>query len=169
MFMKPLAVLTFFFGLSGCLSSSPSLTANSPAHVNGAPVPLAVGAATDPFASFGASVNAYRAPTLNPLAFNQQLQAAAQTHANNMSNEGFFDHQGSDGSMPWDRVSNQGYSWVWVGENIAQGQTSAAQALTGWQNSPGHNAILLSSEPTEFGLANAPGNYWVMVLARPRP
>jgi uncharacterized protein YkwD len=152
--------------LSGCMGSV-SVTSGLPAHVTNNTVPLAAGAVADPFTSFSASVNTYRAPALNPLAYNSQLQGAAQTHANDMSNNGFFSHTGSDGSQPWDRVDNQGYSWSWVGENIAWGQTTADQALTGWQNSPGHNAIFLSSQPTEFALANSAGNYWVMVLARP--
>lgn len=149
--------------VSGCVS-----TGGVGSGPSGSTVPQATGAAADPFSAFGASLNAYRAPTLNPLAYNQQLQGAAQTQANDMSNLGFFDHTGSDGSSPGDRVTAQGYSWGWVGEVIAQGQTSAGQALTAWQNSPPHNAILLSSQPTEFGLATAPGNYWVMVLARPQ-
>ncbi|MGR3290417.1 MAG: CAP domain-containing protein [Paracoccaceae bacterium] len=152
-------------GLSACMTA-PAIPNISPGQVDTNQVPLAIGAVSDPFVAFSASVNDYR-PVQNPLAYNSQLQGAAQTHANDMSTTGFFDHMGSDGSMPWDRVSDQGYIWAWVGENIAVGQTSAQQALTGWQNSPAHDAILLSSEPTEFGLANAPGNYWVMVLARP--
>jgi len=149
-------------GVSGCVS-----TGGIGSGPTGSSVPLVTGAADDPFSAFGASVNAYRAPTVNPLAYNQQLQGAAQTHANDMSNLGFVSHTGSDGSTIGDRVTAQGYEWASVGENIAQGQTSAAQALTTWQNSPTHNAILLSAELTEFGLATAPGNYWVMVLARP--
>jgi len=150
-------------GVSGCVS-----TGGIGSGPTGSSVPLVTGAAADPFSAFGASVNAYRAPTVNPLVYNQQLQGAAQTHANDMSNLGFFSHTGSDGSNVRDRIIRQGYDPAWYGENIAQGQTSAAQALTSWQNSPDHNAILLSAEPTEFGLATSPGNYWVMVLARPR-
>lgn len=134
---------------------------------SGSSVPMATGLPNDPFPAFSIDVNSYRAPSLNPLSYNTLLHGAAQTHANDMSTNGFFSHTGSDGSQVWDRATAQGYSWGWIGENIARGQTSAAQALTGWQNSPGHNAILLSSQPTEFALAWAPGNYWVMVLAKP--
>ncbi len=139
-----------------------------PAHVDGNAVPLALGNATDQFSAFTTSVNAYRAPSVNPLAYNARLQGAAQTHANNMSTLGFTSHIGSDGSTVRDRVINQGYSPGWVGENIAKGQTSANQALTGWQNSPDHSANLFSSDLTEFGFAWARGNYWVMVLASPK-
>lgn len=150
------------FGVSGCMGTSTGAGAVPTSFNAGVP-----GDTVDPFPAFGVSVNAYRAPTVNPLAYNVKLHGAAQTHANDMSDNNFFSHTGSDGSQPWDRVDAQGYNWGWVGENIAQGQGSASAALTAWQNSPGHNAILLSSQPTEFALAWASGNYWVMVLARP--
>lgn len=165
--MRHFAVMIFvaLIGVSGCMGgAAPGVSPG----LGGRTVPLASGASVDPFPAFGADVNAYRAPTLNPLSYNVKLHGAAQTHANDMSTNGFFSHTGSDGSMPWDRVSAQGYSWGWVGENIAQGQTTPSEALTAWKNSPPHNAILLSAEPTEFALAHASGNYWVMVLARPR-
>jgi len=150
----------------GACSSSPMAGVAAPS--GGSSVPMATGLASDPFSSFSADVNSYRAPALNPLSYNSQLQGAAQTHANDMSTNGFFSHTGSDGRTVSDRVSDQGYNWAWIGENIAQGQTTATQALNGWKASPSHNAILLSSVPTEFALARAPGNYWVMVLAKPQ-
>ncbi len=166
--MKVFAILAMAcaIGTSGCMSTTATSTPSLP-HVDGQPVPLASGLGADPFPAFGVSVNAYRTPGLNPLVFNQQLQGAAQTHADNMSSNNFFSHTGSDGSSVGDRVTAQGYTWGMVGENIAQGQTTTGEALTGWQNSPGHNAILLHAAPTEFGFAWAPGNYWVMVVAAP--
>ena len=161
--MRLVAVFTCIaaLGVSGCGGASTGVGSVPTGFNPGVP-----GNAANPFPAFGVSVNAYRAPTVNPLAYNVKLHGAAQTHANDMSTNGFFSHTGSDGSQPWDRVSAQGYSWGWVGENIAQGQGSADAALTAWKNSPGHDAILLSSQPTEFALAWASGNYWVMVLAR---
>ncbi len=165
---RKLKLRILFAGVSlavmGACTSVPMVGVPPP---GGSSVPMATGLATNPFPTFGADVNSYRAPALNPLSYNRKLHGAAQTHANDMSSNGFFSHTGSDGRTVGNRVSDQGYSWAWVGENIAQGQTSATQALNGWKASPGHNAILLSSIPTEFALAQAPGNYWVMVLAKP--
>lgn len=165
--MKPnaiVAVLAASF-LSACIGN-PAVTLTPTGTV---PVVNVAGLASDPFPDFSSDVNLYRAPALNPLTYNSLLQGAAQTHANDMSDNDFFSHTGSDGKSVADRVTAQGYNWTTVMENIAMGQTSASEALDGWQNSPPHNDAILSSIPTEFALAWAPGNYWVMVLAKPAP
>ncbi len=172
--MKPnaiVAVLAASF-LSACIGN-PAVTLTPTGTV---PVVNATGLASDPFAAFSMDVNQYRAaavldpaPALNPLTYNSLLQGAAQTHANDMSANDFFSHTGSDGKSVADRVTAQGYNGTTVMENIAMGQTSASAALDGWQKSYDHNQAILSSVPTEFALAWAPGNYWVMVLAKPAP
>jgi uncharacterized protein YkwD len=40
-----------------------------------------------------------------------------------------------------------------VGENIAQGQSSATEAVRDWMNSPGHRANILSSRYSRIGVA----------------
>ncbi len=121
-----------------------------------------------PYPAFQSQMNTARAgPGLNPLAYSTQLGGAAQGHADDMSINGFFSHVGSDGSTVGQRVRAQGYGFCWVGENIAQGQPSNAATFTAWMNSAPHRAIILSSEPTQFGLGVAPGNTRVLVLARP--
>ncbi len=142
------------------------------ADIAGAPVALSptAGPTSNPFPTFESSLNTTRAgPGLNPLAYNAKLAAAAQVHANDMSTNGFFDHVGSDGSTFSQRISAQGYNWAWAAENIAYGYATESDVFTGWMNSPPHRANMLSAEPTEFGLARAPGNYWVLELARPMP
>ncbi len=39
--------------------------------------------------------------------------------------------------------------------------------IRAWMNSPGHRRNILNPKVTEFGVARAPGNYWVLVMARP--
>ena len=120
------------------------------------------------FPQFQSALNTARAgPGLNPLSFNQKLANAAQVHADDMSSNGFFGHVGSDGSSFTQRILAQGYSYAWAAENIAQGYTSQQAVFEAWMNSPGHRANMMSAEPTEFGLAWAAGNYWVLELARP--
>jgi uncharacterized protein YkwD len=60
---------------------------------------------------------------LPPLAANAALATAAQAHSNDMANNNFFSHTGSDGSNPGQRISRAGYSWYTYGENIAAGYT----------------------------------------------
>ena len=122
------------------------------------------------FPAFQSQLNTARSgPGLNPLSYNSRLAAAAQVHADDMSSNGFFSHVGSDGSTFGQRIAAQGYNWAWAAENIAQGYSSESAVFTAWMNSSWHRANMMSAEPTEFGLAQASGNYWVLELARPAP
>jgi uncharacterized protein YkwD len=77
---------------------------------------------------------------LHPLRINNILTNAARDHNQDMINNGFFGHIGSDGSWPWDRVCDHGYTpYGWGGcfaaENIAGTQTTPAQVFDAWMNS----------------------------------
>ena len=106
---------------------------------------------------------------LNPL-----LSAAALNHARDMARNDFFDHTGSDGSTPAQRLGRTTYAWRAVGENIASGQNTPADAVEGWIKSPGHCANLMAPGFREMGLAYAvnrdsrQGIYWVQVFAAAR-
>ena len=96
------------------------------------------------------------------------LTIAAQTHANDMSDNSYFSHTDLEGGRVATRVTQTGYDWCWVGENIAYGYSTQASVFQAWMDSPGHKANMLSANPTEFGLGHAStGNYWVLVLAKP--
>lgn len=111
------------------------------------------------------------APPLKPHAL---LDGAAQAHATDMAEHSYFSHTGRDGSQVGQRASRADYAWRRVGENLAAGQTTAAQAVQGWLDSPGHCANLMQPAYTEMGLAYAVnlrsegGIYWVQVLGTPR-
>ena len=155
-------LLLALLALGACQSNIAALDTPPPSGSGGSVV---VGT----FSDFQTRLNTARAtPGLNPLSYNAQLAAAAQVHADDMSANNFFDHVGSDGSTFDQRIRAQGYDYAWAGENIAVGYTSQAAVFDGWMNSPPHRANMLSAQPTEFGLAWANGNYWVLELARPR-
>eukprot|EP00551_Chaetoceros_affinis_P002062 CAMPEP_0203661362 /NCGR_PEP_ID=MMETSP0088-20131115/59571_1 /ASSEMBLY_ACC=CAM_ASM_001087 /TAXON_ID=426623 /ORGANISM="Chaetoceros affinis, Strain CCMP159" /LENGTH=376 /DNA_ID=CAMNT_0050524031 /DNA_START=60 /DNA_END=1190 /DNA_ORIENTATION=+ len=70
-------------------------------------------------------VNAKRATAgTHPLCYNDKVILAAEIHNQDMVNNNFFSHTGSDGSQPWDRLTTQGYTWSGVAENVAFGQFS---------------------------------------------
>jgi uncharacterized protein YkwD len=79
---------------------------------------------------------------------------------------------GPDGSQPWDRMSAHGYQWREAAENIAAGFNDVDAVMTGWRNSPGHYANIISPtlEHVGFGSATNPssiyGNYWVQNFGR---
>ncbi|MFQ5922804.1 MAG: CAP domain-containing protein [Anaerolineales bacterium] len=107
-----------------------------------------------------------------------QLQAAARGHGTDMACNDFFSHTGSDGSSVGDRVSAQGYSASWVGENIfATSDTSPnapESAFTWWMNSAPHRANLLSPNYTDIGIGyiyepnSQYKGYLTAVFARPQ-
>jgi uncharacterized protein YkwD len=70
-----------------------------------------------------------------------------------MSAHKLFEHRGSDGSMPKDRVARAGYNWMAVGENIAEGAANAEVVMRGWLDSPGHCTNIMGAQFQEMGLA----------------
>lgn len=109
-----------------------------------------------------------------PLRLVPALDRTAELHAADMARHSYFSHTGRDGSQVAQRADRSGYAWRRIGENLAGGQTTAAAAVEGWLNSPGHCANLMQPDFTEMGLAYAvnlqssEGIYWVQVLGTPR-
>jgi fibronectin type 3 domain-containing protein/uncharacterized protein YkwD len=64
-----------------------------------------------------------------PLAFNTSLIQSSRDHSQDMSNNNYFGHTGSDGSSPFQRMSADGFPWVGAAESIAAGQSSVEAAL----------------------------------------
>ncbi|MCP4696941.1 MAG: hypothetical protein GY862_08845 [Gammaproteobacteria bacterium] len=54
-----------------------------------------------------------------PLALNAQVSQAARAHSQDMMDKDYFDHTSLDGTRPSERVSNAGYEWRMMGENLA--------------------------------------------------
>ncbi|MEV4945685.1 sigma-70 family RNA polymerase sigma factor [Streptomyces sp. NPDC053755] len=101
-----------------------------------------------------------------PLAGNDLLDRAAQGHSDDMAARDYFDHTNPDGDGPGERVTATGYRWSTYGENIAMGQSSAAQVMESWMNSPGHRANILNCSFKEIGIGihTAGGPYWTQVF-----
>lgn len=113
----------------------------------------------------GARLNAARAQRgLGQLTRSDALWRAALAHADDMSRNGYFSHTSRNGETLVDRAKAVGYSYCFIAENIAQGQRSAADVMNAWMNSPGHRRNNLSDRATEYGIARAAGDYWVLVL-----
>ena len=73
-----------------------------------------------------------------PLAMNASLLAAARAHSQDMLDNNYQGHQGTDGSWPWDRAQKAGYPSLYpgtspyVGENAAAYARSVYDAYAGW-------------------------------------
>jgi uncharacterized protein YkwD len=104
---------------------------------------------------------------LPPLRLSAPLGRAAQFHAEDMNSNSYLEHEGLDGSKPWDRAEREGYEGSYIGENIAVGGSSPEETIEQWMNSPGHRGNILSSEYTEIGFGYSSQNdnhYWVQVF-----
>lgn len=139
-------------------------------------------AAAGPAESVLTTVNAARAKAgCGPLRVNPKLVAAAKSHARAMAEQNFFAHAGKDGSRFSARIEQQGYSYRSAAENIAAGQETAREVVTGWLQSAGHRRNILNCGMSETGIAVVyqPDDrplrgssyplryYWVQVFADP--
>lgn len=115
-------------------------------------------------------MNAVRAErSLPALAVDLRLVRAADVHARDMAGNGVFGHVGSHGSEPADRVTDAGYEWTFVGENVAAGLLDPVRVLGGWMDSRAHRRNVLAERATQVGVGFAEaedsewGTYWVAV------
>ncbi len=112
-------------------------------------------------------------PAVPALTVQSQLTSAAQGHAADMATNNYFSHTAPNGADPIARMTAAGYHGTAWGENIAAGQTSVAEVMTAWWNSPGHCENFMAGFLSQvgFGLAQNPsstyGNYWVADMGRP--
>ncbi|GIK16993.1 MAG: hypothetical protein BroJett003_19570 [Planctomycetota bacterium] len=109
---------------------------------------------------------------LPPVTRVEPLDRLAADYACRMIEEGFFAHHDpATGEGPGARAARVNYRYYFVGENLAAGQTSAAEVMREWLASPEHREIILSSKWTEIGVGVRAGGiyglYWVVEFAQP--
>jgi len=110
-----------------------------------------------------------------PLAFNNELTAAARSHSQDMLDNDFFAHTNLAGNSPFDRIQAAGYTYTTAGENLAYVGTTAtlSQALinTFVQDSHedlfvdegiigrGHRINMLNANFKEIGIGIVDGSF----------
>lgn len=104
---------------------------------------------------------------LAALAWNPQLAAAAQAHAQDCANRNRGSHVGSDGSRLPARLQRAGYPYQWHGENWANAR-DVARAVSLWWNEPRgadpHVQNIMARRATEIGIGVARGAWgWYFV------
>jgi uncharacterized protein YkwD len=93
-----------------------------------------------------------------------ELEAVAQSFAEDLDREQFFAHVAPDGSSLKDRLKRARYNYAAAGENLGAAQTAMA-AHFGIENSPGHRLNLLDPRFRKAGLGvvkNEAGR-WIVV------
>ncbi|MGC9665524.1 CAP domain-containing protein [Planosporangium sp. 12N6] len=91
----------------------------------------------------------------DPLSVDSRLATAARDHSADMAARDYFAHDTPEGVSVGTRVTNAGYRWSAVGENIAKGQSDATSVMQAWMNSPGHRANILNCRYTNIGVGLA--------------
>ena len=100
---------------------------------------------------------------LNALSIDSALTKTATLKSQDMADLGYFDHTSPTYGSPFDMMKQFGISYRVAGENIAMGQTSPKQVMTGWMNSEGHRENILKSSYTKIGVGiakNSSGRYY---------
>jgi len=99
-------------------------------------------------------------PKVNKLVWNKQLSYSAYEHAQEMNDFNYFSHHSRDDKDIGERLDALGYKWQYVGENLAEGQTSFDEALDDWMASKSHCTMIMNPGMKEMGVARV-GKYWV--------
>jgi uncharacterized protein YkwD len=112
-------------------------------------------------------VNAYRASRwAGPVTVDARLNAAAIAQTEAMVRSGVMSHD-AGGSFA-SRMHATGVRNAV--ENLGQAYASVGDAVTGWRNSPPHEANLVNREMTRAGFARGVGadgrSYWTLIMAR---
>ncbi|QRN97537.1 CAP domain-containing protein [Archangium violaceum] len=107
------------------------------------------------------------------LTLDTRLRCAARKHSMDMGTNNFMSHTGSDGSTPWQRMTNAGYTYSTAAENVAAGYATPSAVVTGWMNSSGHCNNIMNPSLTQLGVGYyyAPNStykhYWTQDFGRP--
>lgn len=108
---------------------------------------------------------------LAPLKNNWQLSRCARIKSEDMRDRKYFSHTSPTYGSPFDMMKAFNIYYSSAGENIAAGQTTAAQVMNSWMNSAGHRQNILSSSFTQIGVGYAQGGssryYWTQQFIRP--
>ncbi|SEN10689.1 Cysteine-rich secretory protein family protein [Loktanella fryxellensis] len=113
------------------------------------------------------SVNTLRAAAgVPPVALDPQLNAAAATHARDMSVQNRPWLFGSDGSSPLDRARRVGFQGSLLGEAISESYETELQTLSAWMEQPDTRRVVLDPSARRLGVAwfQEPAGklWWVM-------
>ncbi len=149
-------------------SGTSGSTVSKPASSAPASKPGSSQAASSSYSAFqnevARLVNVERAKNgLAALSIDASITKTATLKSQDMAKNNYFSHTSPTYGSPFDLMKQYGVSYRTAGENIAMGQTSPAQVMNGWMNSPGHRANILKSSYTKIGVGvaqNANGTYY---------
>jgi uncharacterized protein YkwD len=118
------------------------------------------------------ALNALRQASGAPaLELNARLNAAAATHARDMSVQNRPWHFGSDGSSPITRVRRAGYDGRLVGEAISETYETELETLGAWMEAANTRTVLMDPKARDLGFSwfQEPNGkiWWNLILGAP--
>jgi uncharacterized protein YkwD len=102
-------------------------------------------------------------PPVQEVLWDEALEAAARRHVLDMSQNDHFDHIGTDGSSPYHRTADAGFTGAYIGENIARGYRSINDVMMQWKNSNSHCKTMMDDHFYYMAVAYQ-DYYWVQLL-----
>ena len=94
-----------------------------------------------------------------------ELARVAEHKSQDMKDKNYFSHTSPTYGSPFNMMKNYGITYKSAGENIAQGQKTAAEVVNAWMNSEGHRANILSKNFTHIGVGYvSEGHYWTQMF-----
>ncbi|SOC08763.1 spore coat assembly protein SafA/uncharacterized YkwD family protein [Ureibacillus xyleni] len=111
-------------------------------------------------------VNVERAKVgLPALKSDWEVARVAEDKSQDMADKNYFNHTSPTYGSPFTMLKNYGINYRSAGENIAQGQRTAAEVVNAWMNSSGHRANILNKNFTHIGVGYvADGHYWTQMF-----
>lgn len=103
--------------------------------------------------------NARAEASERPLSVHPVLSAAAQKKADDMASKGYFAHQEPNGNMPWHWFKEEGYNYIYAGENLAVNFSDTEQLVNAWLASPTHRDNIVKPQYEDIGIGMATGTY----------
>jgi uncharacterized protein YkwD len=92
--------------------------------------------------------------SLNSLIANSVLDEIASLRADDLFSNQYFEHVSPDGKSASDLAKKLGYRYLYIGENLAQGDfSSEKEIVSAWMASPGHRENILNDKYKELGVS----------------
>lgn len=90
---------------------------------------------------------------------NSELASAADSKANDMLNNRYFEHFSPDGKTPWNFIKGNNYDYRFAGENLAMDFKTSEGIHNAWMKSGSHKKNILNSNYEEIGIGIVKGDF----------
>lgn len=102
---------------------------------------------------------------LAALEIDAAVEKVAQKKSEDMAINNYFSHTSPTYGSPFEMLQQFEVAYTTAAENIAAGQKSPEEVVTGWMNSPGHRKNILNEKITHIGVGYAEnGAYWTQLF-----